>query len=217
MSKKFLLINPNSSDKTSQLMLNIVNQVRPDDMSFDVMTAPSGPTMITNETQLINSEAEVIKMALSQQEHYAGIIIGAFGDPGLNHLKSVLDIPVTGLCEAAILDASSHQRSFAIATVTPDLINMMDEKVDALGLKGQYKGVFCTTEEPLNLTSNPASLYQALFEETSKAISAQAEAVIIGGGPLGDAAYRMKAELNHTIIAPLNSAVNLLFEMTAAA
>lgn len=214
MFKKYLLINPNSSFNTSQLMLDIVNKIRSGDMLFDVATAKYGPTMITNEEQLFNSENEVIRMATELQHHYEGIIVGAFGDPGLSQLKSILDIPITGLCEASIIEASRDKRTFSIATVTPELIKMMNSKVDDLGVSAQYKGVFCTTDDPITLTRDSSALYQQLLEQTNEAIAANAEVVIIGGGPLGEVAHRMKDELNYPVISPLASAVNLLHVLT---
>lgn len=213
MSKKYLLINPNSSTKTSQLMLNIVNTVRSSDMHFDVMTASYAPSMITNEEELCYSEKEVINIAQTYQHHYAGIIVGAFGDPGLLQLKSILDIPVTGLCEASIIEASHNKRTFSISTVTPNLIDMMNKKVDDLGLSSQYKGVFCTQEDPLSLTQDAEYLYQQLLIQTNHAIAAGSDVVIIGGGPLGEVAHRMKIELNYPVIAPLTSAVNHLYQL----
>lgn len=66
----------------------------------------------------------------------------------------------------------------------------------------------------MTLTQNSSALYQQLLKQTNDAIAAHAEVVIIGGGPLGEVAHRMKDELHYPIIAPLASAVNLLHTLT---
>lgn len=207
-----LLINPNSSAATTQMMLQIAIAKAAGRLGIDTATATRSPTMIVNEAELAASEAEVIALARAARPDCKGIIISAFGDPGVTVLQSELDIPVIGLCEASMIVAAQNGRRFGIATVTPDLAGVIARRAASLGLADLYTGIRCPPGDPLTLARDPAGLQQALAAATRLAIRDGAEAVIIGGGPLGQAAEALQHQYAVPIIAPISSAVRLMIE-----
>jgi allantoin racemase len=63
------------------------------------------------------------------------IFINSFADYGIDAMRAVLDIPVVGAGEAALLEAARQAGRFAIVTVWPETMRFLyDERLRALGL-----------------------------------------------------------------------------------
>lgn len=205
------LINPNMSKATTDMMAGIARSVLPAGFSLEAATARTGVPMILDAAQLAASEEGVVEMARSDGHPPDGIIISAFGDPGLEAVRKVVDCPVVGLCEAGILEASCGNRPFGIATVTPALVASFARKADDLGVGHLFTGTQLTDGDPEALVRDPGRLEDALFEATRRCLSMDgARAVIIGGGPLGQCALALRRRFEAPIIAPIPAAVALL-------
>lgn len=210
------LINPNTSKHTTAMMTEIARGQLPPGVTIDGVTAERGVPMIINDRQLAASVAGVVEMGLAAASHSDGIIISAFGDPGIDQLRPLVDIPVVGICEAGMLEASKGGRRFGIATVTPDLVASFSSKATGLGLGHLYTGTRLTPEDPLALASNATALEDALAITVQQSLELDgAEAVIIGGGPLGQAAVGLAPRFKIPVIAPISTAVEQLLRHMA--
>jgi Asp/Glu/hydantoin racemase len=209
--KHIVLINPNTSDATTAMMVGIARENLGPDMTIEGMTARRGAPMILDGNQLAAAAAGVVEMGESVRHSADGIIICAFGDPGIDELRSTLDIPVVGICHASILEASVDGRRFGIATVTPKLVDSFRAKVLELGVEHLYTGTRLTAGDPLALAADATALEDALAVAVQQSLHDDgAEAVIIGGGPLGQAAEGLSRRFDAPVVAPITSAVDLL-------
>jgi Asp/Glu/hydantoin racemase len=128
-------------------------------------------------------------------------------------LRAKLDIPVVGICEASMLEASAGGRRFGIATVTPGLVESFAAKAAALGIGQLLTGTRLTDGDPERLAADPEELEEELARAVEKCFSDDgAEAVIIGGGPLGQAAIGLGRRFSAPVIAPIPAAVKMLIE-----
>ncbi len=210
LSPYVLLINPNSSEATTGMMLNIARRTAAGRLQLEAATADRSPPMITNEPQLIASAAQVIEIGINHASACAGVIVSAYGDPGVAHLQDKLSVPVIGICEASMIMAAGRDRKFGVATVTPDLADAIAARADSLGLTQLYTGIRCTLGDPQRLASNNDQLCEELEKAVNLCILDGAQAVIIGGGPLGEAAEYLRSRFEIPIIAPISSAVELM-------
>lgn len=209
--KHITLINPNTSRATTAMMTEIASKYLPEGWTIEGVTAPSGVPMILNEEELAASAQGTIAMGLAASTHSAGLIVSAFGDPGLEVLKVKSGLPVVGICEASMLEAATGGRRFGIATVTPELVSSFTAKAEALNLSHLFTGTRLTPGDPFGLARDPQCLHDALDIAVRQSIELDgAEAVIIGGGPLGQAAVTLQTELSIPVIAPIRAAVSLL-------
>ncbi|MEI4483403.1 MULTISPECIES: aspartate/glutamate racemase family protein [unclassified Phyllobacterium] len=207
------LINPNTSTETTAMMVAIARDALPSGFVIEGVTAKRGVPMILNEGQLAASASGVIEMALEENDRLDGIIIGAFGDPGIDILRNLVTFPVVGICEASMLDASMKGRRFGIATITPGLVSSFAAKAGSLGVGNLFTGTRLTQGEPEALVANKERLKSALFSAVEKCfLHDGAEAVIVGGGPLGQVAHWLSQRFLAPVIAPIPSAVTLLLK-----
>jgi allantoin racemase len=205
-----LLINPNSSEETSGMMCEIAQRTAGGRLAVSAETATRNPMMIVNGEQLAASEAQVIEIGQAEKDNVSGIIISAYGDPGVDFLRDKLDIPVIGICEASMIVAATGQRKYGVATVTPDLSVQIANRAKYLGFTHLYTGIRCTPGDPREIAGQPERLIEELGHAVKLCLLDGAEAVVIGGGPLGEAAEQLQKMFDVPIIAPISSAVELM-------
>ncbi len=205
---RVLLINPNTSERTTEMMLAVARPLLPPGVTLRGLGAASGVAMIVDEAALAAGAAEVVRIGTAEALHADAVIVAAFGDPGAETLQAMLPIPVIGIGEAAIRDAAANGRRFGIATSTPRLVRSIEARVRALGLSEWFTGVRVPSGDPLALAANPTEQDEALADAASACIERDAaEAVIIGGGPLSDTAARLRVRFRIAIIEPVPAAM----------
>jgi allantoin racemase len=196
------------------MMVQIAQSAAPNNIEIVGATAPRSPLMIIDPEALAASAPQVVEIGLGQGKGVSGIIISAFGDPGWADLRRQAKVPVVGIAEAAMLAASDKGRRFGVATTTPELIASIDARAAELGLATLYTGTRVTMEDPNKLVAEPGRLVEALREVVSTCIERdKAEAVIIGGGPLGNAAAALTPMFTIPVIAPIPVAVNRILDL----
>ena len=156
MTAHILLINPNSSQATSDMMHAIALTALDARMAVETVTARRAPSMIVTPEQLTACAAEVVELGTAHARDCPGIIVSAFGDPGLAELRRRVAIPVVGICEASMIEASQGGRRFGVATSTPDLIEAIGQRAHDLGLARLYTGIRCTEGDPVALAAERA-------------------------------------------------------------
>jgi len=214
MIPHILLINPNSSQATSDMMQAIARKSALDRLDVETATASLSPGMIVNAEQLTACAAQVVEIGAAHGSDCAGIIVSAFGDPGLAELKNRVGIPVVGICEASMIEASKGGRRFGVATSTPDLAQAIEQNARDLGLAQIYTGTRCTRGDPVALAADPALLMRALAASVRECIELDgAEAVIIGGGPLGQAAEQLTPLFDTPVLGPIPCAVERIIDL----
>jgi Asp/Glu/hydantoin racemase len=214
---RILLINPNSLEATTAMMVAIATSVAIDGFDIVGATATRAPSMIVTPEALDTAAPEVEEIALAHQSSCDGIIVAAFGDPGLAGIKSAMKLPAAGIGEASMLEAADGGRRFGVATTTPLLKAKIDALPETLGLQPRYTGTRFADGDPQELMRDPARLRAALAGAVEACIAQDgAEAVIIGGGPLGEAARELQPMFTVPVIAPIPSAVMRIIRLIEA-
>ncbi|MCE4062934.1 aspartate/glutamate racemase family protein [Pandoraea sputorum] len=213
-----LLINPNTSTATTQMMVDIARTY-----FASVMTSPPtvvgatvtrGAPMIVDEQDLaVAADAVNDPQIVELAEQADGVIVGAFGDPGIEALRARLDVPVVGIGSASVREAGEGGRRFGIATTTPQLADSIATNVRKLGLGANFTGARFTTGDPLALGDVPSQLESSLAGAVDACIRLDgAQAVVIGGGPLGEAAQALGERFSLPVIGPVPAACRALLQ-----
>ncbi len=142
-----LLINPNTSQATTQMMVGIARSSLGARATIRGLTMDAGVPMIVGEEDL---RAAADAVGALDVANCCGVIVAAFGDPGAEALRRRLTVPVVGIGEAAMREAAQHG-SFGIATTTPALAASIASKVRQFGLEDRFTGTRFTTGDPLLL------------------------------------------------------------------
>jgi Asp/Glu/hydantoin racemase len=204
--KTVALVNANISSGVTDDMVEIAQQSARGRLEIVGLTAPFGAPLITCEAEL--DEAARAVLALAPEIRADAVIVSAFGDPAVEALGGALNRPVVGIAEASMRAAARGGRRFAIVTTTPGLARRISERAAQLGL-----GAFCidpltTQGDPIALMRSPIDLSRSLRELAVRAVDELgAQAVIVGGGPLGGVARSLRDTLRVPVIEPIPAAV----------
>lgn len=208
------LINPNTSADTTAMMLRIARDTAGPAVRIEGFTAPFGAPLITKPAEL-DLAAEAVAGLAPVIARAKAVIVAAFGDPGLQTLRARLSIPVTGIAEAGMAEAAQDGRRFAVVTTTPHLRARIAETAAFHGHDG-FIGTWTTPGDPVPLTGDTTALRNALAKACISAVEGGAEAIVIGGGPLAEAARLLAVSSSIPLIEPLPAAVHLSLSRLSA-
>lgn len=233
---QILLINPNTSQTTTECMAIQARACLPAGVQLLTATASKGAAMITDAAGLTLAASEVLRLGLdfvraAQARPACGsdmaIVVAAFGNPGLALLRQTIsmnlpvDVPVFGIGEAAMLEAASEHdgqpRRFGIATTTPGLQASIAESALALGLEARFTGTRIAVGEPLALAAKPELQRERLACAVAQCIAQDgAQAVVIGGGPLAQVALELAPRFAVPVISPVAAAMRAVLAAFSA-
>ena len=203
---RLTLINPNTNATTTEEMVSIAAAACPSAQIFG-LTAPFGAALITCPDELATAARAVASLApdLGVTD---GVIIAAFGDPGLADLRALVNRPVTGIAEAGMAEAARDGRRFAVVTTTPNLVAQISACARIYDHTG-YIGAWLTEGDPVIVMGDPVALVAALSDACHRAMLEGAEAIVIGGGPLAQAARSLARSVPVPLVEPVPAAVRL--------
>jgi allantoin racemase len=209
--KKLLLVNPNTSSATTSGMLKVAMEEAAGRIEIDAATVERGPAKVVDIAGLETAADAVSEllgsMALSS---YAGIIIGGFGDPGLEQVRGRTRIPVTGIAEAAAAEAAASGRRFSVIMTTPGLVPAIETRFAAYGCRALLASIRVLHRDAAGVAQEPAAIEAAVHAECEAAIREdRVQAVLIGGGPLAPVARALRSRLAVPIVEPIPAAVRL--------
>ncbi len=140
---------------------------------------------------------------------FDGVIVAAFGDPGLARLRASIAVPVTGIAEAGMAEAA-RLGPFVVVTTTPALAAAIAQSASAYGHSERFRGVRLTTGDPKDLMADRTRLVAELQTACLDAAhNPEIAAIVIGGGPLAAAARALRHKIPIPIVEPVPAAVRL--------
>jgi allantoin racemase len=216
-----LLVNPNSNQTATQLMTELAAEAAGEAVTVLGKSNNQAPALLTTPQDMIDAVSGVVAIGQAAAEDPAigAIIVAAFSDPGLEELRNAVDLPVFGIGEEVFHEAARDGRAFSIVTVTPneDLIESFRQKAASLGYEAQYRGTRVTEGDPNELVRSPEKLDAALAKVVQVAVEQDnAQAVIMGGGPLSASALRLQPDFQVPLVVAVNAAARAAAAAIAA-
>jgi allantoin racemase len=87
-------------------------------------------------TELLNNRAVVENTIAAERDGFDAVVLGCWADP-LWEAREVVDIPVVGIGEAAMLLATMLGQKFAVITVAPGVISTIEIDLKLYGLESR--------------------------------------------------------------------------------
>lgn len=202
--RQLLVINPNTSPGVSALLQAHVQQAAGLHVRVRTVTARFGSPYIADEASYaVAAHATLDAWALDLATAHTppdAVLIGCFGDPGLMALRESSPVPVTGLAEAAFIEAARHGR-YAIVTGGTRWGPMLQRLAQALGQAQQLAGIHTVAPTGAQLAADPVAA-RALLAQACRDASRQlgVQAVILGGAGLAGMAGAVQAEVPIPVI-----------------
>lgn len=190
---KILLINPNATEYVTERMAVAVREELGPDWYVEELTNTGAPDIITDDAGLKLATDLMVDMFDKGRDPLDGVIVAAFGDPALQELRAKLSVPVVGIAECGMLEAASYG-DFAIVAPTPNLFDAISGLARNYGVGDKLSALLTTKTDAYVLMSQPEAMVETLREMIEEAVEKYSvKSVVIGGGPLADAAKTLAA------------------------
>ncbi len=95
---------------------------------------------------------------------FDGIILGCYGDPGVDAARELVSIPVAGPGEASMLFAAALGHRFSIVTVLDSVVHPLRRLARDVGVDGKLASVRAVNIPVLDLARDPQTTFQRMLE-----------------------------------------------------
>lgn len=220
---KLLVINPNISDDVTALIESEARRSAAANTELVVRTAGSGVEYIETRFESLIAAGAVAEIIAEYSagagaadgpaaEHTTvdGIVVAAFGDPGMPALKEFADVPVIGITEAALCAAALQGHRFSIIAISDRIRPWYLDCVERFGLTGRLASI-----RSINEALSAIGSVQQDFKETLLALSRQAVAedgadvVILAGAPLAGLARELRGQIPVPVVDGISAGIRV--------
>lgn len=211
---RLLVINPNISDDVTALIESEALRSAAPGTELVVRTAGRGVEYIETRFESLiaaGAVAEIIaEYTRPGTEPVDGVVVAAFGDPGMPALKELADVPVIGITEAALCAAALQGHRFSIIAISERIKPWYRDCVERFGLLGRLASIRSINEE-----LNGIGSVQRDFKETLLALSRQAveedgaDVVILAGAPLAGLARELKEQIPVPVVDGISAGIRM--------
>lgn len=215
-----LLINPNTSETTTERLRRALQPALPSHVSLVCRTARVGASYIACEASHAVAAYAVLdvwaEQRVSAPKPIDGVLIGCFGDPGLFALRECCACPVTGLAEAAFIEAAQHG-PFAVVTGGERWKPMLARLALALGFNERLLSIETVAPTGAEMMARPDLALEHLGRACANAARAGARSVIVGGAGLAGFAQTLQGGFEVPLIDSVQAGLKVLLEKRAQA
>jgi len=213
VSKRILVLNPNTSKETTKQMEDACNKIAAPGTTAHGICIPDRPDFsaykVFSYVDLTICAFESVKIAWQNRTKYDGIIVAGFSDVGVDAMKEMLEIPVLGIAESSYHLAALLGHRFSVLIGTAKWTPPKHDYVKALGVEGKVASFRSYTEWDTNdsfeeLKQRLINVARACVEEDG------AEVIVLGGGPLVGYGKLIEAELGIPVIDPTLATFKLM-------
>lgn len=185
-----LLINPNTTAALTARMAGLLRPHLPSGCEIVAATGRFGAPYISTPHDYARG-AEAARDALARHPGCDVVMLGCFGDPGLDLLRAASPAPVVGMASAACAAAARAGR-FSIVTGGAHWPAMLTRFVDDIGLGARLASVRATILTGGEIAADPHAALDALAACVAACVADGAEAVVLGGAGLAGLAAPLR-------------------------
>jgi allantoin racemase len=186
---RLLIVNPNTNAQVTEWLREEAARVAADDFEVIGVNAASGLAAIQTPDDS-RKAAKAVGDAVVAARAAAAAIVGAFGDPGLAHARTLSSIPVIGLGEAGMREAGKGGRRFCIVTLGAAMRDSIAGRAKTLGLERQLVDILILSCSIPDLVENRTSHRNEILAAIR---ACNGEVALLGGAPFAG----LGAEMTH--------------------
>ncbi|WP_336857666.1 aspartate/glutamate racemase family protein [Sinomonas albida] len=213
---RLLVVNPNISEDVTELIRVEAERSADPSTELVVRTAPRGVEYIETRFEAVlaaGAVAEVIAehcAAASGGQAVDGVVVAAFGDPGMPALKELVDVPVIGITEAALCAAALQGHRFSIIAISDRITAWYRECVEHFGFGSRLASIRSIKEALRGIGTVQDDFRPTLVELARLAVAEDgADVVILAGAPLAGLARHIESEIPVPVVDGIGAGIRL--------
>lgn len=192
---RLLVVNPNISDNVTELIRAEAERSAAPTTELLVRTAAHGVEYIETRFEALLAAGAVAEL-IAEHRDVDGVVVAAFGDPGMPALKEFVDVPVIGITEAALCAAALQGHRFSIIAISHRITAWYSECVERFGFGSRLASIR-SIKEALRDIGTVQNDFRAPLVELARLAAAEdgADVVILAGAPLAGLARDVAADI----------------------
>jgi Asp/Glu/hydantoin racemase len=192
LTRRILLINANTTAAITERLVAIAQAMAPPGVVFHGVTGRFGARYIASRASSAIAAHAAIDCHAEHGAGAAGVLLGCFGDPGLDALKELSPVPVLGLAEASAVAALRIAPRFGVVTGGAAWGPMLTEFFAGRGLGAALAGVRTVAPTGADIARDPDKAVALLAEQARASVTRDgAGVVVLGGAGLAGLAQRV--------------------------
>jgi len=205
---RLLVINPNTTQSMTATIADAANRIAGRGTEIVAVTSSMGPVSIEGYyDEVFAVPGLLLELAKAPQLAADAAIIACFDDTGLDAARALADIPVIGICEAALSATAFIAQKFTVVTTMERSRLPLEHLVHRYGMSARCN-VRAADIPVLSLEDPGSNARERLRDEISLAITNdRAEAIVLGCAGMADLAAELRAEFGVPVVDGVAAAV----------
>lgn len=143
-----------------------------------------------------------------EREGFDAIVPGCFGDPGIDGIRELVNIPVVGPGATSMLVAANLGHRFSIVTVLESVVRPLENLALLTGVASKLASVRQIGVPVLELNTDLDATFSRLIEVSRKTIEEdRADVLVVGCGTLSFRSAELQKAVGIPVINPLQVAL----------
>ncbi len=213
---RILLINPNTTASMTDKMAAAARAVAAPGVEIVAATAAYGPPSIEGYYDEVFAVPPLLEALGAERGRIDAAVIGCFDDTGVDAARTFTDVPVVGICQAAMQAAAVLANSFSVVTTLSRSVPALEHLVRRYGYAAHCRRVRAAEVPVLDLEDAASEAHERIRAEIARALEDdRAEAVVLGCAGMVDLARTLSAEFGVPVIEGVCAAVKLVEGLAA--
>ena len=206
-----ILINPNTTEAMTARMHAAVSPLMGEGVRLTAMTANYGAPSIEGYYDEVFAVPPMIEALRPMADQVDGVVVGCFDDTGVDALRCLLDVPVVGICQAAMQAAAVVASKFSIVTTLPVSVPALENLVLRYGFDRLCGRVRAADIPVLDLEANTEQASRLISAELERALAEDgAEAIVLGCAGMVELSRSLTERYGVPVIEGVGAAVKLV-------
>lgn len=189
---RILIVNPNTTSSMTEKAATAARLVAAGGTEIIAATSRMGPVSIEGHYDGALAIPGLLTELKERAGTYDAAVIACFDDTGLEAARSFAEVPVLGLCEAAVATAGFLAQRFTVVTTLERSRVLIDNLVRRYGMGDRAK-VRASDIPVLELEDEASGAIGKLRAEIERALSEDgAEAIVLGCAGMTDLARELQ-------------------------
>jgi Asp/Glu/hydantoin racemase len=215
VTRRVLVLNANTTAAITDLVVRELARCAPA-TEWRPATAAFGAAYVATEASYAIATHAALDAYAREGAGCDAVLLACFGDPGLFALREVARVPVAGLAEAAMAEASARGR-YAIVTGGVRWKPMLERLALALGFDDRLAAIRTVAPSGAEIAADPDRAMRVLADACDACAREDgAEVVILGGAGLAGLAARLQADVGVPLIDSVHAGARAVAAALAA-
>jgi allantoin racemase len=205
---RILIVNPNTTSSMTATIADSARRVAGSGTEIVPVTSSMGPVSIEGYYDEVFAVPGLLKaIAEGEKAGIDAVVIACFDDTGLDAARALADVPVIGICEAAVSATAFIAQKFTVVTTMERSRLPLEQLVHRYGMSSRCK-VRAADIPVLSLEDPNSNARDRLRSEIALALKEdRAEAIILGCAGMADLTSELRAEFGVPVVDGVAAAV----------